>query len=206
MNKSSIAAVAILALVIGFSLSWYLARTQPVRLESGTWFGDKARPLPDFELIDQDNRPLTRDSLRGKWSLMFFGFTHCPDICPTALQTLSQMMRQIEDPEVAAAVRVIFVSVDPERDTPETLGDYVSYFNPGFIGATAPMAKLRQLTGPLGIAHEIRNRVGDSMDYDVDHSAAIVLVNPDARFAGLFGAPQNAAAMARDMTLIVEHN
>jgi len=75
-----------------------------------------------------------------------------------------------------------------------------------FIAATAPMEKLRQLTRPLGIAHEIRNRIGDSMEYDVDHSAAIVLVNPDAEFAGLFGAPQDAGAMARDMTRIVEHN
>ena len=206
MNKSSIAVVAILALAIGFSLSWYLARNQPVELESGTWFGDQARALPDFELIDQDNRKLTRDSLRGKWSLLFFGFTHCPDICPTTLQTLSQMLQQIEDPDVVAAVRVVFVSVDPERDTPEILRDYVTYFDPGFIGATAPMEQLRRLTRPLGIAHEIRNRNGDSMDYDVDHSAAIVLVNPDAEFAGLFGAPQDAGAMARDMTRIVEHN
>ncbi|HKJ52103.1 MAG TPA: SCO family protein [Gammaproteobacteria bacterium] len=206
MNKSSIAAVAILALVVGFSLSWYLAHKQPVKLESGTWFGDKARPLPDFELIGQDGRKMTRESLRGKWSLMFFGFTHCPDICPTTLQTLAQMMQQIDDPDVAAAVQVIFVSVDPERDTPQILRDYVTYFDPGFIGATAPMEKLRQLTRPLGIAHEIRNRIGNSMDYDVDHSAAIVLVNPAAEFAGLFGAPQNAAAMARDMTRIVEHN
>jgi len=206
MNKSSIAAVAILALVVGFSLSWYLVHKQPVQLESGTWFGDKARPLPDFELIDQDGRKMTRENLRGKWSLMFFGFTHCPDVCPTTLQTLGQMMRRIDDPDVAAAVQVIFVSVDPERDTPQILRDYVTYFDPGFIAATAPMEKLRQLTRPLGIAHEIRNRIGDSMEYDVDHSAAIVLVNPDAEFAGLFGAPQDAGAMARDMTRIVEHN
>ncbi|MGD8838693.1 MAG: SCO family protein [Gammaproteobacteria bacterium] len=206
MNKSSIAVLTILALMIGFSLSWYLARNQPVELESGTWFGEQARALPDFELIDQDNRKLTRDSLRGKWSLLFFGFTHCPDICPTTLQTLKQMMEQIEDPDVAAAVQVIFVSVDPERDTPAILRDYVTYFDPRFVGATATMEHLRQLTGPLGIAHQIRNRIGDSMDYDVDHSAAIVLVNPDAEFAGLFGAPQDAAAMARDMTRIVEHN
>ena len=206
MNKSTITVVTILALMIGFSLSWYLARNQPVELERGTWFGEQARALPDFELIDQDNRKLTRDSLRGKWSLLFFGFTHCPDICPTTLQTLKQMMEQIDDPDVAAAVQVIFVSVDPDRDTPAILRDYVTYFDPRFVGATATMEHLRQLTGPLGIAHQIRNRIGDSMDYDVDHSAAIVLVNPDAEFAGLFGAPQDAAAMARDMTRIVEHN
>lgn len=206
MNKSSIAVVAVLALVIGFSLSWYLARNEPVKLESGTWFGEQARALPAFELVDHGNRKLTRDSLAGKWSLLFFGFTHCPDICPTTLQTLKQMRQSIDDPDVSAAVQVIFVSVDPERDTPKILGDYVGYFDPEFIGATATMDRLRPLTRSLGIAHEIRNRSGDSLDYDVDHSAAIVLVNPEAEFAGLFGAPQNAEAMARDMTRIVEHN
>lgn len=206
MNKSSIAAVAILALVIGFALSWYLARSQPVNLESGTWFGEQARALPEFELTDHRNRKFTRDSLAGKWSLLFFGFTHCPDICPTTLQTLKQMVEAIGDPQVEDAVQVVFVSVDPERDTPKILADYVTYFDPDFIGATAAMQNLRPLTRALGIAHEIHNRGEDDSSYDVDHSAAIVLVNPRAEFAGLFGAPQNAGAMARDMTLIVEHN
>jgi len=206
MNKSSIAAVAILALVIGFALSWYLARSQPVNLESGTWFGEQARALPEFELIDHRNRKLTRDSLVGKWSLLFFGFTHCPDICPTTLQTLKQMLDAIDDPEVEDAVQVVFVSVDPARDTPKIIADYVTYFDPEFIGATAAMQNLRPLTRALGIAHEIRNRGEDDSSYDVDHSAAIVLVNPRAEFAGLFGAPQNARAMARDMTRIVEYN
>jgi protein SCO1/2 len=206
MNKSSIAVIAVLALVVGFSLSWYLTRNQPVSLESGTWFGQQARALPDFELIDYDNRQLNRDSLAGKWSLMFFGFTHCPDICPITLQTLGQMMQLIDDPDVTDSIRVYFVSVDPARDTPEILRDYVGYFNPDFIGATAPMERLRVLTGSLGIAHEIHGEDGDSGNYNVDHSAAIVLVNPRSEFAGLFGAPHDAAAMARDMTRIVEYN
>lgn len=206
MNKSSIAVVAILALVIGFSLSWYLARSQPVVLESGTWFGEQARALPDFELSDYDNRKLNRDSFTGKWSLMFFGFTHCPDICPTTLQTLARMMASIDDADVASAIRVYFVSVDPARDTPQILHDYVAYFNPEFVGATAPMDRLRVLTRSLGIAHEIHREDGDSPNYNVDHSAAIVLINPEAEFAALFGAPHDALAMARDMTRIVEHD
>lgn len=206
MNKSSIAVVAILALVIGFALSWYLAGKQPVKLESGTWFGEQARALPDFELTDDDNRKLTRDSLYGKWSLMFFGFTHCPDICPITMQTLAQMMQSVEDSDVTDAIQVYFVSVDPERDTADKLRAYVGYFNPGFVGATAPMEGLRVLTSSLGIAHEIHDRDGDNPNYNVDHSAAIVLINPEAEFAGLFGAPHDAMAMARDMTRIVEHN
>lgn len=206
MNKSSIALLALAALVIGFGLSWYLESRKPIQLESGTWFGEQARALPEFELLDHRQRPLTRASLTGKWNLMFFGFTHCPDVCPIALQTLDQVLRSIDDPDVSAALQVYFVSVDPYRDTPERLAEYVTYFNTAFIGATAPLEKLRELTRPLGIAHEIRNRSEASEAYDVDHSGAVVLINPRAEFAGLFGAPLQADAMARDLTRIVERN
>lgn len=206
MNKSSIVIVAVLALTAGLAISWIINSSKPVELEAGTWFGDQARALPEFELLDHNNRSLTRSSFNGKWSLLFFGYTHCPDICPISLQTLSDMVAAIEDPDVVAALQVYFVSVDPERDNPEVLASYVNYFNPAFTGATAQLDQLKPLTRSLGIAHEIRNRVEGNPVYDVDHSSAIVLVNPKAEFAGLFGAPQDSAAMARDMTRIVEYN
>jgi len=206
MNKSSIVIVALLALVVGFSISWFQRSNKPVKLEAGLWFGEQARALPEFELVDHKRRLLTRSSLNGKWSLMFFGYTHCPDICPASLQTMSDMIDAIQDPEVIDALQVYFVSVDPERDKPEILASYVTYFNSGFIGVTAAVDKLRPLTRSIGIAHEIRNRVDDDSAYDVDHSAAIVLINPEAEFAGLFGAPHDAQAMARDLVRIVEYN
>jgi protein SCO1/2 len=206
MNKSSIAIVAVLALIGGFSISWFLSNNKPVELEAGTWFGDQARALPEFELLDHNNQPLIRSSLEGKWSLMFFGYTHCPDICPASLQTMSDMIAAIDDPDVLDAVQVYFVSVDPERDRAGILAAYVTYFDARFIGATAALEKLTPLTRSLGIAHDIRNKSGASTDYDVDHSSAIVLINPQAEFAGLFGAPHNALAMARDLTRIVEYN
>jgi len=206
MNKSSIAIVALLALIGGFSISWFLSNNKPVELEAGTWFGDQARALPAFELLDHNNQPLTRSSLEGQWSLVFFGYTHCPDICPASLQTMSDMVAAIDDPDVLDAVQVYFVSVDPERDGTEILAAYVTYFNATFIGATAALEKLTPLTRSLGIAHDIRNKSEASTDYDVDHSSAIVLINPQAEFAGLFGAPHDALAMARDLTRIVEYN
>jgi cytochrome oxidase Cu insertion factor (SCO1/SenC/PrrC family) len=103
-------------------------------------------------------QPLTRASLEGKWNLIFFGYTHCPDICPASLQTLSEMMGSIEDPDVTGALRVYFVSVDPERDRPEVLSEYVRYFDPAFIGATAEMDRLKPLTRSLGIYWSIRKR------------------------------------------------
>jgi protein SCO1/2 len=206
MNKSSIAIVALVALIGGFSISWYLSSNKPIELEAGLWFGDQARALPEFELVNHNNQQLTRSSLNGKWSLMFFGYTHCPDICPTSLQTMSDMIAAIDDPDVLDAVQVYFVSVDPERDKAEIIAAYVTYFNADFIGATAELGKLTPLTRSLGIAHDIRNKSEGSTDYDVDHSSAIVLINPQAEYAGLFGAPHDALALARDLTRIVEYN
>ena len=206
MNKSSIVIVALLALIGGFSVSWYLSSNKPVELEAGLWFGEQARALPDFELVDHRGQVMDRTTLNGKWSLMFFGYTHCPDICPATLQTLNDVSNAIEDPDVSKAVRIYFVSVDPERDNAETLASYVTYFNPGFTGATAVMEKLNLLTGALGIAHDTRNKTGDNTGYDVDHSSVIVLINPQAEFAGLFSAPHDPLAMARDLTRIVEYN
>ncbi len=206
MNKSSIAIVALLALIGGFSISWVISSNKPIELEAGLWFGEQARALPEFELVDHNGQVLNRTSLTGKWSLMFFGYTHCPDICPASLQTMSDMVQAIEDPDVAAALRVYFISVDPDRDNAEVLASYVTYFNPDFTGATAIMEKLDPLTRSLGIAHDIRNKVEGNPGYDVDHSSAIVLINPNAEFAGLFGAPHDALAMARDLTRIVEYN
>lgn len=205
MNKSSIAIVALLALAVGFLGSWYLHINQPIRLETGTWFAEQARALPEFKLVDHHNQALTRTRLRGKWNLMFFGYTHCPDICPTSLQTLADMLEAIDDADVRDAIEVYFVSVDPDRDTPELLSSYVTYFNPEFTAATAAMADIRILTSSLGIHHEIHKQADDDLNYGVDHSGAIILINPAAEFAGLFSPPHNAQAMARDMSLIIEH-
>jgi protein SCO1/2 len=206
MNKSSIAIIALVALIGGFAISWVINSNKPVELEAGLWFGDQARALPEFELVDHNRNKFNRSSLTGKWSLMFFGYTHCPDICPISLQTMSDMVNAIEDPDVLRELGIYFVSVDPERDTPEILAGYVTYFNPDFTGATAPIEKLTPLTRSIGIAHQIRNKTDDKPEYDVDHSSAIVLINPKAEFAGLFSAPQDALVMARDITRIIEHN
>lgn len=206
MNKTITIVIALLAIGTGLLLSWYLSNNRVVELEDATWFGDQARALPAFELVDQDGESITRASLEGNWSLMFFGYTSCPDICPTTLQTMSAMLQTIDDPDVRDAVRVYFVSVDPGRDTQEVLASYVGYFNPDFIAATAPEEQLRRLTKPLGIAHEIHKKSEEDVTYGVDHSGSIVLINPQAEYAGLFGAPHDPATMARDITLIVEYN
>jgi protein SCO1/2 len=206
MNKSSIAIVALIALASGFLISWLISNNQSFELKSGLWFGEQARALPQFELVDHHGEKFGNDNLIGKWNLMFFGYTHCPDICPTSLQTMNNMVNAIDDSDVRNAIKVYFISVDPARDKPANLASYVTYFNPTFIGATAEMEKLTTLTRPLGIAHQIHKKSEDDVSYEVDHSGAIVLINPAGEYAGLFSAPHSAQTMAQDLTLIVEHN
>lgn len=205
MKKSTPYIIALIALVLGFGGSWFVQNSTPVKLEVGRWFGDQAKTLPDFELRDQDNQPFGKAQLKGKWNMMYFGYTHCPDICPVSVQAMAEMMEAIDDKDVRDAIQFTFVSVDPDRDTPELLKNYVEYFNPSFKGATAPLPDLKKLTASIGIAHQLEKTSDDQESYLVSHSGAIILLNPEAQFSGIFGAPHDALAMARDITKIVEH-
>ena len=206
MKKLPLLAIGLVALCSGLMISWLVYDTRPVTLEAGQWFADQARALPEFQLVDHNNQSLGNSRLSGKWSLMFFGYTNCPDICPTSLQTLGDMMNAINDSDVLNSIQVIFVSVDPERDSPEILKPYVQYFNEAFIGATAPLTELNRLTTAIGIAHSRDKSSEAASNYDVSHSSAIILINPAVEFAGIFGAPHNATAMARDLVKIIERN
>lgn len=206
MKRTQIPIIALLALSVGFFASWMVFDSQPVELEAGLWFGEQAKTLPDFELIDHNGQALGKAQLRDKWSLMFFGYTHCPDICPISLQTLGEMMNAIEDADLRRALQVIFVSVDPDRDSPDILKNYVQYFNSDFIGATAALPELGQLTKALGILHSRDKTSEDQAVYGVSHSASILLFNPGAEFAGLFSAPHDSMIMANDLSKIITHN
>jgi protein SCO1/2 len=206
MKKLHLLAIALVALGCGFILSWLVYDSRPVTLEAGQWFGNQVMVLPEFQLIDHNSQRLGHDQLSNKWSLMFFGYTNCPDICPTSLQTLAEMMKAIDDLDVRNAIQIIFVSVDPERDSAEVLKSYVQYFNKDFIGATAPLVDLEPLTRALGIGHSREKPIEGQTFYEVSHSSSIILIDPAEKFAGVFGAPHNASMMARDLVKIVERN
>ena len=206
MKKVHLLIIAIISLSAGFSLSWIVFDSKPIALKAGHWFGDQATVLPEFQLLDHNNQSFGKPELAGKWSLMFFGYTSCPDVCPTSLQSLSDMMKAIGDEDVRRVLQVIFISVDPDRDTPAILKKYLQYFNSDFIGATANLADLDRLTKALGIMHSRDKTSEDQIDYGVSHSASILLLNPKAEFAGLFSAPHNSRAMASDLGKIIDNN
>ena len=206
MKKSTLYIIAIASLLLGLTGSWLMQTTQPIKLEAGRFFDDQAKVLADFELRDKNNQPLGKSQLAGKWNLLFFGYTHCPDICPVSLQALADMIEAIDDRDVRDAIQVTFVSVDPDRDTPQLLKTYVEYFNPDFQGATAALSELSKLTAAIGIAHQLEKTSENQTGYLVSHSGVIVLLNPKAEFAGIFSAPHDGLVMARDMTKIIEHD
>jgi protein SCO1/2 len=149
--------------------------------------------LPTFSLVDQHGVGFTRTQLLGKWTIMFFGYTHCPDFCPTTLSALNSAIHRLEreDTHLAANTQVVFVSVDPFRDSPPVLADFINHFNPNFIGATGPPAQLHLLTDALGASYDYADPVsgdpiGDTMQqpqqkYTVDHGSGFYIFDDHAR-------------------------
>lgn len=146
------------------------------------------RTLADFAALDQDGKPFTTAALRDRWSLLFFGFTHCPDICPTTMTVLGQAKSALATAAGKTPLQVVFVSVDPGRDTPDVLGPYVRYFDPAFIGVGGNAEQVQGLTGQLGIPFTI-NPVQADGSYSVDHSASLFVLDPRGRFVGVISAP-----------------
>ena len=174
----------------------------PPSLQASTALFGQERALPEFVLTDHTGRAYTRQNLEETWTLLFFGYTHCPDVCPITLATMSASVDA-----VAAlggeAPRVVFVSVDPERDAPSHLRGYVTGFREDFLGVTGPHEELRKLTRALGVAYA---RDGDDgPDYLVEHSAALLLVNPKGELQAVFAPPHEPDAMARDVVAIRGH-
>lgn len=160
--------------------------------EYGAMLLDKPRQFSDFELVSHQGAPFTRESLEGKWTLIFFGFTHCPDICPTTLATLDRLVKVLDDKE-KASIQVVMLSVDPERDTPEKLAAYVPYFNPDFVGVTGNPYQILNLATQLNV---IYTKVPISADdYTVDHSGNVVIINPRGDYHGFFRPPFEEGAM-----------
>ncbi|MDD3517303.1 MAG: SCO family protein [Chromatiales bacterium] len=154
-------------------------------------------PMPAFELIDGDGERFDNARLAGHWTYLYIGYTYCPDICPMTLGLLGAVMDELKQAGVERMPQVVFVSVDPERDTVEQLKTYVGYFNPDFIGTTGDPSAIAVFAKKLGLFY---NRVDDPRDpanYLIDHSATILLIDPAGRLHARIEPPHQIEAMAR---------
>ena len=180
---------AFIALVLGLLVASVMM-ARPLSEEEAMGLGfyrfDEPRALRDFSMLDHDGNQVGLDNLRGSWSLLFFGFTTCPDICPTTLSVLAEAVADIAD-----APQVVMVSVDPERDTLARLSRYVPAFSPAFKGYTGTFDETVGLAEQLNIA--FGKVPGDEPgSYLVDHSASLVLISPAGEYAGFIKAPHSA--------------
>ncbi len=159
------------------------------------------RPLPDFALRQADGTQLAPGELKGHWTLVFLGFTHCPDVCPTTLAQLAQAQKQWETLPAPTRPRVLFVSVDPERDSADRIGEYAHGFHRDTLAATADVPALEAFAASLSMVFaKVPAPAGAPPDqYSVDHSATIAVLDPQARMAGVISPPFEPAQIAQDL-------
>lgn len=173
-------------------------QTQAVRLF------DPPRELPAFSLRQSDGTQLVPGELKGHWTLVFLGFTHCPDVCPLTLTQLSQAQKQWETIPESMRPRVLFVSVDPERDTPDRIGEYAHAFHQDTLAATANIPALENFARSLSMVF-VKAAAPDGApadQYSVDHSASMAVLDPQGRMSGLVQPPFDPNAIAADMAAL----
>ncbi len=159
------------------------------------------RPLPDIALIAHDGTPFGRERLRGHYTLLFMGYTHCPDVCPTTLVELAAAHRALSTLPPALQPAVVLMSVDPARDTPAVLAGYVTHFDPSFTGLSGTAEALQAWARALGGVYT--PEAPHDGAYGVDHSAALFLIDASARLLAVYPASLSAAALAADYTRLV---
>jgi protein SCO1 len=194
------AVLAVVALLAGLlAASYVLTPPQGPALRAGM-LPPPPRALPDFRLTNQDGQPFTPPDLQGHWSLVFAGFTHCPDICPTTLAQLKTLHGRLREQQ--RPLNVIFLSIDPDRDGPAQLSSYVRYFDPSFTGVTAPEPELARFTRGLMLTY-LKVPGASPESYSMDHSAALALLDPQGRLAGFFSPPFQLDDMTADLAQLI---
>lgn len=200
IQKTVFILVALVALVIGLTVYRVLNTERQLDtaelLDAGIVMLPQGRDMPDVTLTNQDGEAVSMEQLEGRWNLLFFGYTFCPDICPATLAELRQLRGSLPE-EVNQRLQPILVSVDPERDTPEQLKKYLDYFGAGFIGLTGPLDDIQTLANAAGVPFI----PGDTSkkDYTVDHGANLALIGPDGRLRGFIRAPMRTEKLAEQL-------
>jgi protein SCO1/2 len=195
----------VLALLLGVLIGW---KYFGLRTSSGSYQGHfqsvllypSPREIKPFILQRAEGGQWTQANFLERWTLVFFGFTHCPDVCPTTLAVMKQIEDQLPKQDKKLSVQMLFVSVDPERDQGQTLKEYTQYFSPNIKAATAGQDELEKFTRQLGVVY-MKSPL-PSGDYTIDHSSQMVLIDPRARMAGLFRPPFDVSSITADLVAL----
>ena len=204
IQKTVFILVALVALVIGLTVYKVLNTEQQLDtadlLDAGIVMLPQGRDVPDLTLTNQNGEPVSMKSLEGRWNLLFFGYTFCPDICPATLAELRQLRGQL--PEAARQrMQPILVSVDPERDTPAQLKKYLEYFGAEFIGLTGSLDDIQTLANAAGVPFIPADTSKDN--YTVDHGGNLALIGPDGRLRGFVRAPLRTEKLVEQLPAVL---
>ncbi len=210
MKHAKLIAILVIIVAVVTSIELYFGFLQHREVANNVKidgvFLASAQPINDFHLTDNHGKPFNKDSLMGHWTLMFFGFTNCPMVCPTTMSALNDMYQQLKKelpPEQLP--RVVMISVDPDRDTRKRMHAYVTAFNPAFIGARADIKETILLEKQLHIAAAKMQVDGQGKNqYTINHSTDILLVNPKGELQAYLAFPHKADQMVKDYQLIVK--
>ena len=207
MKIFRLALIGIVILILGIWLgSDYLSKPLPQKTDEFPTATVLQVPIPIFQisLTDHNQKRFTVRRFARNWTFMFFGYTHCPDVCPMALVDLNDIYHKLEEvgelveKKYKIGTQFVFVTVDPQRDTVEELKEYILFFNDNFIGLTAKPDMIAKLAHPLGIAYSrVRGEKIDD-DYLVDHSASFLLIDPLGRMRATFPPPHNPEQIVTD--------
>lgn len=197
--------IVLVAGIAGYMASkQYFQKDDQTKLQSLLVFPAQKR-FSGFELINKNQQKVTSESFANRWTLLFFGFTHCPDVCPTTLSELQKTYKLLETKKLKTMPEVLFVSVDPERDNADSLKTYIEYFNPTFNAATGDAANIMSIATQVGVAYHIQEHESGDINYSVDHTATIFLVNPEKKLYGIFKSPHEAKKIANDIAALLGH-
>ncbi len=204
VQKTVVILTAIVALVVGLTVNKVLngkSEGDPVALlDAGIVLLPQRREIPQVALTGTDGAPFALEQLNGKWSLLFFGYTFCPDICPTTLAQLRDLQGKLP-PEARNNLQMVFVSIDPGRDTPQHLKEYLSFYKAGFIGVTGELSAIQELANGVSIPFIPADTSKEN--YTVDHSGNLVLVGPDGRQRGFIRAPLNNQKLLNQLPAVL---
>jgi protein SCO1/2 len=204
-QKTVFILVAIVALVLGLTVNRVLSGKgqgdQTALIDAGIILLPQSREVPNLKMTDQDGQPVSLDALKDKWTLLFFGYTFCPDICPTTLAQLRQVKSDLPK-EVADQLRIVLVSVDPNRDTPQQLKTYLGYFDKQFVGLSAPVETIQKLANAVSIPFIPADT--SKPNYTVDHSGNLALLGPDGTQRGFIRAPLNNQKLIAQLPVLVQ--
>lgn len=211
--KTVLIVVALIAVVItAFVYTMTSPRIMSVKelVNNGAITYEEPKPIASFELVTHTGEAFTKEDLSGQWTLLFFGFAHCDGFCPATLALLNTIYGQLED-RVRDNTQVVMVTVDPARDTPEVLSDYVAQFNADFIGVTGDFLPIKLFANQLHIGFQKstgghHESTGGQHDYEVSHGEQIVLINPQGEYHGFFKPPHTLGRLKATYQSIVLSN